>query len=116
MHCCWGALSLDRPHPAAAVSKSHEGRHERNGREKGAQHREHESSSVPIRALSKYNRRASQGERWRRRRCASASQQMNGCSGGSCKRHAAGAVPTVHRSCSKSQKRATACRWAAGTS
>ena len=56
MHCCWGALSLDRPHPAAAVSKSHEGRHERNGREKGAQHREHESSSVPIRALSKYNR------------------------------------------------------------
>ena len=46
-----GALSLGKPHPAAAVSKGHEGRHECSERETGTQHREHESSSVPRRAL-----------------------------------------------------------------
>ena len=46
-HCCWGAQSLGRPHPAAAVSKGHKARHESSGRETGTQHSEHESSSVP---------------------------------------------------------------------
>ena len=35
---------------------------------------------------------------------------MNGCSAGSCCCHAAGAVPTVLSSCSRSQKQATGCR------